>query len=418
MGVTVAALMFLRLPPDTRNTVWAEDGSRFLTGALNEPMPQVLVQPYAGYLHVVPRLAAWLATAAPTPSIALALNVVNCAVVGVIAAVVYVSIASLMASRVVRAWLVLMTALLPVVGVEAAGTAANLHWFFLWGLFWVSWHQARDRTPALALALFTFAGAMTEIQSVLLLPLALAVQVRRRPASRWSWAPVVAWAVGYLAQIVATLSAPRPQSFELPAPVRLAQMFAMQVVLPLLSADPHALRSLLLRFGWVLALIVAVPLAAAAGYALVRANVLLKAVTLLAGMYALTLFTLAVTVNPERVLTRSAGRLAVHGPLLTRYGLVPSLLVVSFVAVAAQTALSRRQVRAGVPLAGLAVLLAMAGAMSLQSPGNRRDPATSWPARMASARAACEISGARAVHVPVSPTANWSVLLPCRRVLT
>lgn len=413
----MAALIFFRLPPDTRNTVWAEDGSRFLTGALNEPMPQILVQPYAGYLHLVPRLAAWLATVAPTRSIALALNVVDCAVVGVIAAVVYASTASLLPSGLVRAWLALTAALLPVVGVEVAGTAANLHWFFLWGLFWVAWHRARGWTAALALALFTFAAAMTEIQSVLLLPLALAVQLRRRGlGSRWSWAPVLAWAVGDLAQIVATLSAPRPQSAVLPAPVRLGQMFAMQVLLPLLSADQHALRTLLLQFGWLLALLVAVPLAAAAGYALVRANVLLKAVTAIAGTYSVALFTLAVTLNPESVRTQAAGRLAAHGPLLTRYGLVPSLLLVSLVAVAAQTALSRKEKRAGVPLAGLAVLLVIAAALNFQSTGNRRDPATSWPDRMASARAACAL-GARAVHVPVSPTANWSVLLPCRRVL-
>ncbi|HSV67275.1 MAG TPA: hypothetical protein VLJ59_15375 [Mycobacteriales bacterium] len=64
-------------------TLWAEDGTIFLAGAYHDPFGAI-VTPYAGYLHVLPRLVAALAS--PLPLTWLPTVYVVAAVVGTVAA--------------------------------------------------------------------------------------------------------------------------------------------------------------------------------------------------------------------------------------------------------------------------------------------------------------------------------------------
>ena len=52
-GLTLAA--WLRLPGLTRGTLWAEDGGVFLRQALGRPFLTGILDPYDGYLHLLPR---------------------------------------------------------------------------------------------------------------------------------------------------------------------------------------------------------------------------------------------------------------------------------------------------------------------------------------------------------------------------
>ncbi len=62
LAVLVAAtlLAWSRLSPVARDTLWAEDATRFLHVDDRDGLGATLLRPYAGYLHVVPRLLAAL----------------------------------------------------------------------------------------------------------------------------------------------------------------------------------------------------------------------------------------------------------------------------------------------------------------------------------------------------------------------
>ena len=57
LGLACAVVAWLRLPAIAHDTFWAEDGRTFVSQAALGG-PGVLLQPYAGYLHTIPRLVA------------------------------------------------------------------------------------------------------------------------------------------------------------------------------------------------------------------------------------------------------------------------------------------------------------------------------------------------------------------------
>ncbi len=61
VALAAAALAWWRLGPVTRATTWAEDGGIFLREQLAYGAGDTLLRPYAGYLHLVPRLLVDLA---------------------------------------------------------------------------------------------------------------------------------------------------------------------------------------------------------------------------------------------------------------------------------------------------------------------------------------------------------------------
>ena len=56
------------------DSVWAEDGTVFLGTAMKDGLAESILQPYAGYGHIVPRFLAALASAAPMWAIAATLS--------------------------------------------------------------------------------------------------------------------------------------------------------------------------------------------------------------------------------------------------------------------------------------------------------------------------------------------------------
>lgn len=89
VGLVVAVVGWRRLGPVAARTVWAEDGGVFLRERVADG-PWDLLQPYAGYLHLVPRIVVDAAWALPVERYALALSLGSCCVVGVAAALVFV----------------------------------------------------------------------------------------------------------------------------------------------------------------------------------------------------------------------------------------------------------------------------------------------------------------------------------------
>lgn len=108
---------------------WAEDGPIFFVQQFGHALPRLLTS-YAGYLHTVPRLVAWLAAAFPYRD---APSIYNfCAIIIDSSAVLYFA----MRSRwLVPIWITLaIFALTPTDG-EVYGTLTNVQWFLQFALF-------------------------------------------------------------------------------------------------------------------------------------------------------------------------------------------------------------------------------------------------------------------------------------------
>lgn len=415
--VATSALCFLRIPTAARQTLWAEDGTRFTSDGVNVGIGATF-DPFGGYVHVVPRLLALLTTTwAPFPKYALVLNALTCLATGVIAAAVFSSSAFALRSALLRAWLATMTVLLPVVGQEVVGSVANLHWFFLWGAFWVLQNRPSSRGGAVGAACFLLAATLSEIQTALLLPLAVGIGVRAVRRGEGVPARLAAFGVGVAVQLVATLAAPRVNHRAWVGALDLTQDLGRQVLLPLWSGNERQLQSWLAFGGWWVAAVCGLPVLLAVAYVAVRGGRTARLLALALVLLALVTFTTAVSLNATQDGALAAGRAVRSQVFLSRYGLVPQLALLAGVALAAQVALEHRDRAGAVPLRALVAALVVPGLLSFHVPTNRRDPANDWPRQSAQAARSCRADGASRVVLQVSPDHRWKLSVPCQRIL-
>src|SRR6476469_10199152 len=96
VGAVGAIVACIRMPTAVAGWLYAEDGRTFIGDWLgtNEPIKgdlSLLWMPYAGYQHLIPRLASGVITAlVPPAGWALAVNAIACMVVGSVAGLVFV----------------------------------------------------------------------------------------------------------------------------------------------------------------------------------------------------------------------------------------------------------------------------------------------------------------------------------------
>ncbi|MDP9093279.1 MAG: hypothetical protein M3N95_10170 [Actinomycetota bacterium] len=115
-----------------RGTVWAEDGSIFLQQALTQGRLHSLLQPYAGYWHLVPRVLAAVVVQFPLSWHGVGMDAAASAVQASVALTAYVATRGYLAARSARAVLAVVVAALPVAP-EVSDSVANLQWFLLFG---------------------------------------------------------------------------------------------------------------------------------------------------------------------------------------------------------------------------------------------------------------------------------------------
>lgn len=186
------------------DTVWAEDGGLFLAGALSDPLGSI-VDPYTGYLHVVPRLVALVVAAVPLEAAAFVFAAGSAAIVALLAAYVYVASQAVTPSRWVRAGLGAIMVLVPGAAYETANNATNLHWYFLYAAVWAIGHRSATRSQSLARTTVLVGAALSDPMAVFLVPLAVWAWRRDPPdVSRW---PLMAFGVALAIQLAAVASA-------------------------------------------------------------------------------------------------------------------------------------------------------------------------------------------------------------------
>jgi hypothetical protein len=410
VGVAAAAIAWLRLDGRTRGVVWAEDGM-FLRDRLDQGPLVTLVDPYQGYLHLLPRVLVEGAVLLPLRDYAVAVTGLCCLVAGLVAALVHTCSRDVIGTRAARVALGLVTVLVPTAAAEVLGNGANLHWFLLWLTPWVLLCRPRTWSQGWALGAVLLVVALTEIQAALFLPLLLlGLRDRRR------WPMVAGLLLGLSAQVVVASTTARTPDDGTPSLLDLAQGYGLHVFLQMWRPATAGVGDVLVERGWSLVVLAAVPFLVAL-VALVagtrgKDEAVLTA-TLLAG--AVVPFLAGVALNFRSFLAFDGfglETLAVFAPL--RYAVVPSMFVLASVVVVGDR-LARRPGRGGdLAAGGLLVLLLGLGLVHLDAGPTNRSESPGWSSGVDRAEERCR-AGAEAVEVPTAPE-TWAVRLDCAEV--
>jgi len=426
IGVLATAAAWYRLGPVTRSTVWAEDGGVFLRERLALG-PWDLLQPYAGYLHLVPRLVVDLAAALPVDRYAHVVSAVSCAVVGTVAALVFVLARDVVRPVAVRVLLAAVPVLLPLAPYEISGNAANLHWYLLFLAPWLYVARPRSWWSAGPLAVVTALVVLSEPQTVLFLPLLLLAWFpRRRDGTARLALPVTVVALlGSAAQAVTALVTERVSRPGSPAPSDVLAGYLLQPVAGAWDPDVGAAVGAVLDHGWAVLLVPAaallVLLAAAVVVGPLRARWMVVA---LAGA-SIAVWTAALVANGSAGQPWSTPSPAMTGLPPQRYAAAAGMLLLGSVVVAAGALVDGarwslrgarrgpRWARVAGALAGgcLVLLVVLAGVRAAGPQETRRSDGPVWAAQIPAAVAACR-ADPTLVEVDVR-TAPWSAQVPC-----
>lgn len=170
VGVVGATIMLFRTPVPQWNVLWAEDGAVFVDGALRHN-PWVILEPYSGYIHIVSRLAAAVATLVPLSVVPLAITVIAALIGGALSAAVFRFAQQRLVSPITpfAVWLLFVT--LPIAGGEVANTLAGLHWYLIFAGFWALLVRSRSRATLIAQCLVVSGALLSDPVALLLLPL-------------------------------------------------------------------------------------------------------------------------------------------------------------------------------------------------------------------------------------------------------
>lgn len=400
-----ALLAFLRIPTVSRHTVWAEDGAVFIRQSAESGAFSSLFRPYDGYLHLIPRSIIDVVTVFfPFESWALGITIVCCAVVGLVAGLVFSLTRTLVPWLPGRIVIAMITAITPTLPNEVLGNAANIHWFFLWCAPWLLLGAARSMRGAFGLGVVALGMALTEIQMVFFLPL-LVLRWRDRRV----WPVAGGMIIGLVAQFATTVLSPRERSPQTIDAFSVVPGFVSQVAGGTLLGSGARTGLLISTTGLIVPLIVLGASLAACAYIVWRGAPLTRilALTMLVGSAAL--FAAAFLLNPSPLFDFAA-----WGPddwvafTFLRYSLVPAMMMGTLLPLAASVAASRGRVV--LPWLVVAGCIAVA-AVSFIPDGTSRSAGPLWDSGARDAEKLCA-TGQTLAQVPVAPT-PWVAEVPC-----
>jgi hypothetical protein len=423
-----AVVLLLRIGgPSPVTTIWAEDRTVFLVGALAGP--RHLFAPYAGYLQLLPRLIAQLVAFLPLPDAAAAFAITGAVIAAAVALFVFHASAGHIRSAWLRGLLAAAVLLLPVAPLEIADSGVNTPWYLLFALFWAAlW---RPRTPggmALAGAVAFLAGASTPL-ALALAPL-LIVRVAALPQIR-EHAVTAGLAAGLLLQLPVIHAAHNSRTGQHASPRGVLSFVAHDVVLPALGwhldwwlQAAVGRNGATVLVGCVLAAVFgAIAMTASARVRLVAAAALGSGFLLAAAAATLSRW---VTVDPAYF----------HFEPGSRYTTLPIFLMEAAVIVAVDNVISRARERArpdeqaaafeesawtgwararGATAAAAALVVALSfGWVTDFRSDNGRSGGTPWAPVAAGWLAHCQRHPDGAVKAP--PVDQTSVVIPCAKL--
>jgi hypothetical protein len=412
--VLLSYVTWFRLPEVTRGTLWAEDAAVFLAETISIGPWQSIIEPYAGYLHTIPRTISGIAyTAGPIEAYATLVSFLSCAVVAAISVGTYFLSGQLFRHRSYRLMVALIPVLLPVGPLEVLGNAANLHWFLLWLCPWLLLYKPRSRVGQAVLFTATLAAATTEIIVGIFLPLAFWMLVKRK-----NYAAPAALVAGIGFQFLATMADPRyaetPRLDSMP-PLSVVYGFFLQAVGSIWETDPRAMALDIVTFG---AFAVAVPTAIFVGllaYILAAGQPRWKVAGACAAAAAAICWGAATVLNPspEFDFAGFSREDWLSSFTFFRYAAAPAMFLLVLVPIACAVAedqgvIARNRARYLAP-AVMAVFLST----SYFQATTARETGPEWSAGVRAAAEQCTAEPAPAeAIVAVTPT-PWQVALPC-----
>ena len=220
----VAAMAYPLVLPLGRvhfNRIWAEDGPIFLGDAQTSHFPGVLLKPYNGYLHVLPRLIAEVVSVLPVGWWAAAICLAAAGVRAAFAVAVFIASAGHCRTRAVRLLLASAIVVLPVGNLETINNISNLHWYIPIAAFWLLLSRPLSRPGNAFVAVALFVLVLSSPLSLLLVPLALMRFVLERRRDAW---PAIAVLAATAMQAVAVANETRTRfPVDLPQAVATAE---------------------------------------------------------------------------------------------------------------------------------------------------------------------------------------------------
>lgn len=170
-GALVLLLRQAGRPP--WETLWAEDGSRLLPAALNHPWGSIMQQ-YAGYTQLVPRLIADCVAALPLGDAAAGFAVAGALAASGCAAFTFRACAGHVRTPALRAVLAASVVLLPTALIEIASSGIDVPWYLLYAVFWALLWRPRSGAGMAVAGLIGLAAMSSQILTALYAPLAAA----------------------------------------------------------------------------------------------------------------------------------------------------------------------------------------------------------------------------------------------------
>lgn len=437
--VLATAVQLLRTPGvPAWNSLVAEDGGIFYTDAVNRPLLSTLGRAYEGYLHVVPRLLAAIASLFPVRDAAPVITGLAALVVALLAAFVWAAASEILPSRWGRGLLVLLILLLPAAGWEVNASINNLHWYLDFAVLWVFLPRPPTRTVLVAGIVVAAGAALSDPLAGLALPLAAYrfwQTVRVRPVARAELIAPLVFTVGLALQVLYGVSEKAPSAFVERNWRDIPGTYGFRVVGTLLVGD-RFLKGLFARHGLAFAylcLLVGV-VAAAAAIAFVRSR--RRELVVLLGYSVVCLAVPLIIRGTSIYLDR--GNVTLNG---SRYMLVPALTLAAALLIGLfneRDPADRRSARRSVlaVLVTMLVLGVVSGSFRMTSV---RSGGPGWSTGLAAAQQRCidrggDVPGSRGsaenqwatvvgpgqVVVPTAPgqpsISAWNVIIDCSRI--
>jgi hypothetical protein len=406
--VVGTAVGYLRIPARGRDTLYAEDGQRFIGDWLAIHSWAVLYQPYMGYQHLLPRIVSGLVVAMlPIGWWADAMSLLACALVGAGAVLVYVFSRDVVSSPVARFGLAAVMVLCPIAGIEAVGNLANLHWYLLYLMPWVLLAVPRSTRAAVLMAILALVITLTEPQCVLFAPLAV-FSFKYRRSSRLV---VIGWLAGLFLQAVTYFNAPRMRTSGAPPLASTVKGYLVNAVLSNGSSNHVTVGRLLRNFGWGIGVVSLCVFLAFAAFACLRGNAIVRVAVpaLLFASAAGWVGAFYINNNPQYFYSALRHDQLVHVPLV-RWGTAAAMLLIAVIPVAAGVLISRNP-RWWPTASATVVLTVIVMGFNLTSPDNIR-AGPRWHFALKNAAATCKATKQKTVEVTTTPV-GWHVLVRC-----
>jgi len=393
------------------NSLWAEDGSVFLQGALTESFWHAVSTEYAGYLVLVPRLIGEAASVVPLRDAPAVVSILSAVLVALSGLAVWHAASAHIANPYLRGVLVVAMVLTPVGGLETIDSASYASWYMLFATFWLLLWRPRTQLGAALGATLILATALSNPGVWFFMPLALlrGIAIRdRRDATI-----VSAFLAGVAAQAVAYALS----DYEAVEPVWTSHIWAV-LLQRVVDGAAFGLRlggegwKLL---GWPLLIALAVGGAVALAVGLRRTTWAARAVAAIAVPTALAMFVASVYQRavgdpmlwPADAFNGSAGR----------YSIVPVMLLISVAMVTIEGMRRRREARGGrswmvVAVASLVLVSTVVSLPERQLSVRGTPP---WDASLDAAAASCAADRQAEIAIAISPP-GFGMQLPCSTI--